>query len=279
MIILQDIRKNYATIFLVMVILIGTGKLFAQQEFPFTLKKRDWILAPLSVAFQVSGNALRKERDYNLTESEIAPLNPGMINSFDRIATEQWNTTANEWSNYLLHASPIIAMGVVVPQLVSGKWRNALTFGVMMGEVYFFTQGATDVTKALTGRIRPYLYNTSFTPAERYAFQGTKNGASTSFFSGHTSMSFSLLVFASKVFTDTYGKGTWSTVVWCSAMAMAGTTAYLRVEAGKHFPTDVLAGALVGSTIGYFIPVLHKTSGSRLQVSLLPKGIHLAYAL
>lgn len=279
MIILQDIRKNHTTLFLAMVVLIGTRELFAQQEFPYALQQRDWLLAPLSVAFQVSGNALRKERDYNLTESEIASLNASAINSFDRIATEQWNTTANDWSNYLLHASPMVAAGVVLPHMVSGNWSNVLTLGVMVGEVYFFTQGVTDITKALSGRIRPYLYNETYTPEERFEFQGTKKGASTSFFSGHTSMTFSLLVFTSKVFVDTYGKGTWSTVVWCSTMAMAGTTAYLRVEAGKHFPTDVLAGALVGSAIGYFIPVLHKTTGSRLKVSLLPNGIYLVYAL
>jgi len=37
-----------------------------------------------------------------------------------------------------------------------------------------------------------------------------------------------------------------------------GTTAYLRVKAGKHFPTDVIVGAVIGSAVGYAVVSLHK---------------------
>ena len=35
--------------------------------------------------------------------------------------------------------------------------------------------------------------------------------------------------------------------------------AALRVAAGKHFPTDVLAGAALGSGIGWVVPTIHPT--------------------
>ena len=35
-------------------------------------------------------------------------------------------------------------------------------------------------------------------------------------------------------------------------------TAYLRVRAGKHFLTDVIAGYAVGATIGILVPHLHR---------------------
>ena len=39
--------------------------------------------------------------------------------------------------------------------------------------------------------------------------------------------------------------------------ALAATTGALRVAAHKHFPTDVLAGAALGSAIGWFVPQLY----------------------
>jgi hypothetical protein len=43
----------------------------------------------------------------------------------------------------------------------------------------------------------------------------------------------------------------------------------LRVQAGKHFPTDVLVGAAVGSAIGYFIPYFHRQKSNNHQLSIV----------
>jgi membrane-associated phospholipid phosphatase len=61
----------------------------------------------------------------------------------------------------------------------------------------------------------------------------------------------------------------------------------LRVEAGKHFYTDVLVGAVVGSAIGVAVPMLHRKKlklpmglGSlRMAPMLLPDGAGLALVL
>jgi undecaprenyl-diphosphatase len=39
---------------------------------------------------------------------------------------------------------------------------------------------------------------------------------------------------------------------------MAVLTASFRVAAGMHFVTDVVAGAALGSAIGFFVPYLHR---------------------
>ena len=47
--------------------------------------------------------------------------------------------------------------------------------------------------------------------------------------------------------------------LWSGAVLIPATAAYLRVQSGKHFPTDVMAGYAVGAAIGWLVPHLHKT--------------------
>ena len=40
-------------------------------------------------------------------------------------------------------------------------------------------------------------------------------------------------------------------------LPLATSVALLKIKAGYHYPTDVAAGALVGSALGVLVPVLH----------------------
>jgi membrane-associated phospholipid phosphatase len=42
------------------------------------------------------------------------------------------------------------------------------------------------------------------------------------------------------------------------AVVAGAGMAFLRMFAGKHFPTDVLAGATVGAAVGLTVPLLHR---------------------
>jgi hypothetical protein len=44
--------------------------------------------------------------------------------------------------------------------------------------------------------------------------------------------------------------------IWGGGMTLAVVTGYLRVAAGAHYLTDVLAGAAVGTGIGLTVPLL-----------------------
>jgi hypothetical protein len=46
----------------------------------------------------------------------------------------------------------------------------------------------------------------------------------------------------------------------------------MRVKAGKHFATDVMAGYAFGALLGYFIPHMHKAKlgSSPMTLSLHP---------
>ena len=44
-----------------------------------------------------------------------------------------------------------------------------------------------------------------------------------------------------------------SILLYAGAVGVAA----LRVAAGKHFPTDVVAGAALGSAVGWLVPTIH----------------------
>jgi undecaprenyl-diphosphatase len=44
------------------------------------------------------------------------------------------------------------------------------------------------------------------------------------------------------------------------ATSLTASVSVWRVRAGKHFPTDVIAGAFAGAGIGVVVPHLHRTA-------------------
>jgi membrane-associated phospholipid phosphatase len=271
-------KNLHFSLSLILIVCFAQG--FSQQRpFPYSLSKQDWIIAPLSLTALLASEYLDKN-NFNLTEQEISELDRNNINSFDRMATHNWSESAERSSDIterIVRYSPLL---YAVPVIKNKQWKDGATLVVMYAEVMMLNSGVTGITKSLAQRIRPYLYNTSLTVEERFAMQGEEAPmASTSFFSGHSSTAFASAVFFSKTFTDIYGRGAWSTVVWAGSLSLATATAIARVEAGVHFPTDVLVGAIVGSAIGYTIPMLHKTKTEKLSFSVFPTGLYCAYKL
>ncbi len=93
----------------------------------------------------------------------------------------------------------------------------------------------------------------------------------TSFFSGHASMTFSLAA-AGGTIASMRGYR-WAPLVWAGGMTIAATTGYLRIAGDRHYFTDVLAGAIVGSAVGFAVPYFFhrprkKTPGNRFSKAL-----------
>jgi membrane-associated phospholipid phosphatase len=139
-------------------------------------------------------------------------------------------------------------------------------------EMSLFVMGATYTVKGLAGRRRPYMYNTDLSLEDRIGMGASDDGtASHSFFSGHTSAAFALATFSSKIVADIHGRSGWTDFMWGSTLTLATLTGIARVKAGVHYPTDVIAGAIVGGAIGYLVPYLHaKGRGRRVGLAVSP---------
>jgi membrane-associated phospholipid phosphatase len=79
-----------------------------------------------------------------------------------------------------------------------------------------------------------------------------------SFFSGHTSTTAAFAFSTAKIWSDHHVGSRWQPWVWVGAAAVPLTTGILRIRAGKHFPSDVLAGMAVGALCGWLVPELHR---------------------
>lgn len=135
------------------------------------------------------------------------------------------------------------------------NWRPLVSDFVAFGVTF----GFTTLAKEFLSRDRPYVQE-----CNGQRIYDNACGTSTSnksFFSGHTSMAFTgaALLCSDNMRTNGLPVG-----VCIMAMGAAATTGVLRIMADKHYATDVLVGAAVGTLSGVFIPKL-------LSVTLLKR--------
>ena len=241
--------------------LFSTQSLLAQ--FPYELKPSlDYSLIGLGALSLTAGQILENNNDI-LTVSEINSLSPGDINEFDRSTVYNYNQSAKDASNILVVASVASPFFLIANKEVRS---NLVTVGIMGLEVVMVTYGLISTTKTSVLRTRPYVYNSIVPIAKKQELD-----ARHSFFSGHTAGAASMTFFAARVYSDTHPNSKWKPVVWTVAAALPMFVGRARVEAGMHFPTDVITGYAVGAAIGFFVPVFHlKKDDSKASWSLQP---------
>ena len=241
--------------------ILGVDLSAQELAFPYQVQERDWVWAWAGGGLAFMGWYLHGE-GVGVGMDEIRALDPASINVFDRGTTQNWSPTwghrSDQFRMVVMGGAALYLGGEGLRAAFDGRADDALTLGALLGEAALLTAGATYLTKVMVGRRRPFLYNGELSVEERYQIASSGGDNPTmSFFSGHSSAAFAAATFASSVFQDIHGTSAWSNQVWGSTLSLAGLTAYGRVKAGVHFPTDVIVGALVGGSIGYLVPRLH----------------------
>jgi membrane-associated phospholipid phosphatase len=188
----------------------------------------------------------------SLNFNELENLSRENVNAFDRGATCNWSEEAGIVSDYLLNFMLISPVAL----LASDKVRNDFgIFSIMYLENLFLSFASVHTTKILIKRNRPYTYNKNVPLNHR-----SDKTSRLSFFSGHATHAFSSAVFLSTVYAEYYPDSKWKTYIWGISLLSASLTGYLRYSSGDHFPTDIIVGAVVGSAIGYIVPLIHKVN-------------------
>jgi membrane-associated phospholipid phosphatase len=231
----------------VMLLLLHTMHMTAQT---YELKKGVDISMGSGVIVLGTGAYLAGKSDKKFTEEQIRGLSTESVLSFDRSATGRWSPALARVSDAGLL---LCVMSPAALMFSSGVAGEVSTIGIMGTENLLGTMVVTAFVKNTVRRTRPYVYN----PDVDMSFKMQKD-AKRSFFSGHTSLAFCSAVFTSTVFSKYHPQSDLKPWVWASSLTLASATGFLRYASGKHFPSDILAGAIVGSAIGYAIPRLHE---------------------
>ncbi len=147
---------------------------------------------------------------------------------------------------------PATAIGAVsVAPLLRDQSSDALANTAILLNVLMVDVALTATAKFNVARRRPAFYYGRQADTE-YASSTTEQNVS--FFSGDTSVAFSLAAASSTVaFLRGYEYAPYLAVG--SGLA-ASTVGVLRVSANVHWPSDVLTGAFVGTAVGIGLPLL-----------------------
>lgn len=151
------------------------------------------------------------------------------------------------------------------------KNEDLAVTGRMLGETLIFAGIITSVLKSVFGRARPYKNegNTHFIGLQF-------NTANTSFPSGHTTVAFSMsTILASRIDNPFASIGLYS---------LAGLTMFQRIYGDRHWFSDTVLGAAIGTAVGRAVIYLNdKREGSLTNLSFMPTysnngfGISLIY--
>lgn len=243
-------RKKSSPVFTILVFLLCSTFLLPQSVFEKSSKTdiplMSGALGGLGLSFYLGKNVKP------LTPEEVGSLLKQNELFFDRWACRKFSPKAAALSDIFLNIcafSPFLMFAS--PNLDKDqRW----TYALMYIETGILTYSITAITKSIVGRIRPYAYNPKVPLHDKIMSSDTRK----SFFSGHTSLSFASIVFLARTYAALHPDSRWKSVVWVTGLSTATMVGVLRILSGKHFPTDVLVGALVGSFVGIVIPELHK---------------------
>ena len=239
----------------------------ASNDFPYAMSLQREAVFFVTGGMLTAGAYYSARRVEAPTTREVEKLNRKNVNRFDRPATYNNSERARKFSYAGHYAFPAALSLMYFDDRVRREWA---TIPVMYLEGFIIcNMGITDLTKNIVQRKRPYLYNTNLSVQERVN-RGVDGKSS--FFSGHTSFNFYSATFLTKIFWDMNPDSGYRFLVAGSTYALASFVGYMRYKAGRHYPTDIIVGAAVGSLIGYTIPSLHHDNNQEMTISPLMDG-------
>lgn len=189
------------------------------------------------------------------------------VNAFDRYFMHSYSKALDRTGDVLVvttAAVPFLTAAAFLYTDEQYQMQDVLTEAVMFAETMAISHTVAHITKGLVLRTRPYMYYS--------VDEAPEDDWNRSFYSGHTTMSFAAATFTSYTFCSYFPDSAWKYPVAIASYALASATGIIRVQAGCHFATDVLTGAVMGTAIGFLVPWCHKVSTKQTQIAVTPLG-------
>ena len=249
---------------------------------PYTLNyKIDIPITAVTIFGNFYGLKLLK-RNFGIDDpDEIYNLDPGNVPKFDRSAlslNSSFFAEAHDISDIGLNVSTVLPVLLFLDKDMRADWLQ-LTFLYLESQFVFanvYIWGGPHASK----RYRPFVYYSEIPIQERRG-DFRKN----SFFSGHASFTGVASFFMASTYSM-YHKDVSKLLLYSLATVPPVFVSYFRYRAGKHFPSDVIVGTVIGAIGGIIVPYLHRSNKKRPDKSWTfnpilgeTKGLRLSYHL
>ncbi|MFT3697178.1 MAG: phosphatase PAP2 family protein [Kofleriaceae bacterium] len=177
------------------------------------------------------------------------------LNPIDRWVAGRYSAAWSTASDFELYGLGAATIALLIPD---EGFLNMLNDGVVIGEATLSATATASVLTIAAGRPRPFLYSETAPLSVRNSAD-----AGLSFLSSHTSEAFAIVTSLYITEKRLHPNARYPKVVLAGGLVLASMIGVSRVAAGYHFVTDVVGGAVVGSSLGILIGSLH---GSPVQV-------------
>jgi len=239
---------------------------------PEIRKGREMAVWGVGAALVITGLAIpTNDADVPLGGFDLADI----AWSFDRDVAGNRSVDAHTASNWTRNTALVFPFVLALATSQGEeRWSDYGRRSFVYAETILMSQGVTLLAKAALGRPRPFAYLPEAERPVHVAYDVSFERTFRSMPSGHSASAWTGAALAMTDHLLSRPEASWveRAGVGFLGRALAGATSALRVEAGQHFPSDVLVGAGIGIVTGITVPLLHRgtrslpSSGAWLQM-------------
>lgn len=256
----------YAIVVLLIILLVVHKDTYWKDHLKFMLNfKLEILIGIVFIGLSYVTTEIHKTKKKEHTEFTIGSLGVQSIeeiNFIDRGVAGRWDIEAKKQGKIIKNIAIYILPFSLFLFLGSIKRRAVLFFIFAQG--YVLTETLTGLTKGLVNRYRPFAYmslngleNLSSKAKEKFLEDIVDYDILNSFFSGDASIIAYGFVFFAISYSFIYKERIHKIAVWIVTCLAVFLGCYYRCLSGKHFPTDVITGALLGALVAIGILRLH----------------------
>ena len=162
------------------------------------------------------------------------------------------------------HLASNVALGILEPgtQLglgllaanQAGSPENFALDTLLVAEATVIAGVLNQIAKFGFARERPFVHYLPRAPNAIRELTASPSDDNLSFFSGHTTIAFAIATSSATIATMRGYE--LAPLMWGTGIALGASVGYLRIAADKHYFSDVMTGAIVGSVIGVAVPLI-----------------------
>jgi membrane-associated phospholipid phosphatase len=217
------------------------------------------LYAEIDPPLLATGAVFALARRYKTEAASCAPACDSVrLDALDKVTAGYYSATWSTASDYMLYG---LGAGSAAVLLADEGVLDALNDGVVIGEATLSATAVASIMTLAAGRPRPFLYGDPSVPGGYKAPASIRNSsdASLSFLSSHTAEAFAMVTSLYVAEHRLHPRSRYPKVLLGVGLGVASMIGVARVMSGYHFITDVVGGAVVGSSVGVLVASVHNS--------------------